>query len=220
MVVAVVEIEHVLGELGETPYERMKEEQDETMFGESTIDRQLHVLNETLINFFGKGTDGKVGPSSTFFVNINNCCQLCQSKEHTNSACPKLTDTRPKCAKCGGGHKIDNCGLKCSFCLGLGHTEERCWKKTTKGLLATTNFLEVLVDDEEATLAKLNHVCGDDQHVFSRVRIPKRRLPITTNLVEEQEEVIAKDEQIGKNLGFEATMKSNIISHFIKGKIF
>jgi len=41
----------------------MKEEQDEVMYGESTTDRQLHVLNETLINFFGKGTDGKVGPS-------------------------------------------------------------------------------------------------------------------------------------------------------------
>jgi hypothetical protein len=27
-----------------------------------------------------------------------------------------------------------------------------CWKKTAKGLAATTNFLEVLVIDEEATL--------------------------------------------------------------------
>jgi hypothetical protein len=31
MVIVVAEIEHVLGELGETPYEPMKEEQDETM---------------------------------------------------------------------------------------------------------------------------------------------------------------------------------------------
>jgi hypothetical protein len=28
-------------------------------FGESTIDRQLLALNETLINFFRKGSDGK-----------------------------------------------------------------------------------------------------------------------------------------------------------------
>jgi hypothetical protein len=28
---------------------------------------------------------------------------------------PKLTNLRPKCAKCGGGHKTDNCGLKCFF---------------------------------------------------------------------------------------------------------
>jgi hypothetical protein len=52
----------------------MKEEHDETMFGESTIDCQLHVLNETLINFFGKGTNGKVGPSATFSVNAHNHC--------------------------------------------------------------------------------------------------------------------------------------------------
>jgi hypothetical protein len=104
----------------------MKEEQDEVMYGESTTDRQLHVLNETLINFFGKGTDGKVGPSSTIFINTKNHCQLCRSGEHTTSACPKLVDTRPKCAKCGGGHKTDNCGLKCSFYFGLRHTKERC----------------------------------------------------------------------------------------------
>jgi hypothetical protein len=29
-------------------------------------------------------------------------------------------------------------------------------------LPATTNFLEVLVDDEEAILAELNHICGKD----------------------------------------------------------
>jgi hypothetical protein len=41
-----VEIKCVLGELGETLYEPMKEKHDETMSRESTIDRQLHVLNE------------------------------------------------------------------------------------------------------------------------------------------------------------------------------
>jgi hypothetical protein len=50
-------------------------------------------------------------------------------------------------------------------------------------LPATTNFLEV--DDEEATLAELNHVCGEDQHIFSGVRIPKRRLPIIANPTKE-----------------------------------
>jgi len=75
-------------------------------------------------------------------------------------------DTRPKCAKCGSGHKTNNCGLKCSFYFGLGHTEDKCWKKFAKGLPATTNFLEVLVNDEKATLAELNCVCGGDQHIF------------------------------------------------------
>jgi hypothetical protein len=68
--------------------------------------------------------------------------------------------------------------LKCYFYLGLGHTEKKCWNKNAKGLCATTNFLEVLVDDEEATLAKLNRVYGNDQHVFSGVRIPKRICPL------------------------------------------
>ncbi len=65
----------------------------------------------------------------------------------------------------------------------------------------------------------MKRVCGDDQHVFSEVRILKRKLPIIVNPVEEQEEVIAEDEQKGANLGSEAVVKSNILSHFIKGKI-
>jgi hypothetical protein len=56
-----------------------------------------------------------------------------------------------KCGKCKGGHKTKNYGLKCSYYFGLGHTEERCWKNG-KGLPATTNYLEVLVNDEDATL--------------------------------------------------------------------
>jgi hypothetical protein len=159
VVVVTIEIEHVLGELRETPYEPMKEEHDEITSRESTTDRQFHVLNEILINFFGKWIDGKARPSITFSANTNNHCQLCRSKEHIASACPKFADIKLKCTKCRGGHKIDNCGLKCSICFGLGHTKDKCWKKSAKGFLATMNFLEVLVDDEEATLAKLNHVC-------------------------------------------------------------
>jgi hypothetical protein len=166
VVVNVAEIERILGELGETPYEPMKEEHDETTYGESTTNHQLHVLNEILINFFGKGIDGKAGPSTIFSFNTHNRCQSCRSEEHTTLTCPKLTNIRQKCAKCGGGHKTNNCSLKCYFCLGLGHRNERCWKKSAKGLLATMNFLEVLVDDEKATLVKLNHVCGEDQHIF------------------------------------------------------
>jgi predicted aspartyl protease len=97
--------------------------------------------------------------------------------------------------------------------------EERCWKKSAKGLLATTNFLEVLVDDEKTTLAELNHVCGKEEHIFSRVRIPKRRLPIIANPTKEQEEVIVEDKQRGANMGSKAIVKFKILFHFIKGKI-
>jgi len=39
VVVAAIEIERVLGELGETPYEPIKEEQDETTFRKSTTNQ-------------------------------------------------------------------------------------------------------------------------------------------------------------------------------------
>jgi hypothetical protein len=54
--------------------------------------------------------------------------------------------------------------------------------------------LEVLVDDEEATLAELNRVFGEDQHIFFRVKILKKKLPITANPREEQEELIVENE--------------------------
>jgi hypothetical protein len=78
VVIVVIKIECILGELGEIPYEPMKEEHDGIMSEESTANHQLHVLNETSINFFGNRTDGKVGLSSTIYVNTNNCCQLCR----------------------------------------------------------------------------------------------------------------------------------------------
>jgi len=40
------------------------------------------------------------------------------------------------------------------------------------------------------------------------VRIPKRRLPITINLTEEQKEMITEDEYRGANLGSKVVVKS------------
>jgi len=48
---------------------------------------------------------------------------------------------------------------------------------------------------------------------------PIRRLPITANPIEEQEEVIVEDEVKGVNMGSEAAMKYKILFHFMKGKI-
>jgi hypothetical protein len=39
MVIVAIEIERVLGDLGETPYEPLKEEKDEDVIGESSIDK-------------------------------------------------------------------------------------------------------------------------------------------------------------------------------------
>ncbi len=150
VVVVATKLERVLRQLGETPYEPMKEEQDEMAFGESTTNQQLIQI---FINLFGKGINGKAGLNATFLANSNHC-QLCTSEEHVAPTCPKLIDTRPKCAKCGNGHKTDNYSLKRSFYFGLGHMEDGCWKKIAKGLVATKFFFEVLVNDEEATLSK------------------------------------------------------------------
>jgi hypothetical protein len=44
----------------------------------------------------------------------------------------------------------------------MGHTKKRCWKKNLKIGVVVANPLEVLVDDEKATLAQLNYIC--EQH--------------------------------------------------------
>jgi hypothetical protein len=41
----------------------------------------------------------------------------------------------------------------------MGHTKERCWKKNLKIGIVVANFLEVLVDDEKATLVQLKYIC-------------------------------------------------------------
>ncbi len=52
MVIVIIEIDNVLGDLGETPYDPLKEKKDEEAIGESFINKQLSMLNETLIHFF------------------------------------------------------------------------------------------------------------------------------------------------------------------------
>jgi hypothetical protein len=122
LLTATIEVEKVLGEIGETPYEPLQEKREEVLvLGETNIDKHLQVLNDTLVNYFGKGRDGKV----VLTLGRNNTiqCQLCRLEEHITFTCFKLTNLRLKCTKCGGGHRIENRGLKCSFCLGMGHIE-------------------------------------------------------------------------------------------------
>ncbi len=51
LVGAATEVERVLGELGETPYEPLREEQEEEM-SKSNMEKQVNALNNALINFF------------------------------------------------------------------------------------------------------------------------------------------------------------------------
>ncbi len=84
------------------------------------------------------------------------------------TTCPKLNEARTKCAKCNMPHRTENCGIKCTFCTGLGHSEDKCWKKPKDGKSAAgaANFLEVLLDDGAATKQQLNKLCGNE-NLFS-----------------------------------------------------
>ncbi len=55
-----------------------------------------------------------------------------------------------------------NYGLRCGYYTCMGHTKNKCWKKRkeTKSLSSTNNYVEILVDDEVATLEQLNRLCG------------------------------------------------------------
>jgi len=162
LVGAAIEVERIFGELGETPYEALREEQEEDTF-ESTMEKQVTALNNTLINLFkGNSHDSAPSSSSTAFGG----CQLCKGKDHMATACPKLHEAQPKCAKCHLPHRTENCGVKCTFCTGLGHSEDKCWKKTKDGKSASgaANFLEVMLDDEVATEQRLNRLFGMRMH--------------------------------------------------------
>ncbi len=94
--------------------------------------------------------------SSTMFGR----CHICKRGDHLATTCLRLNEPRPKCAKCGMFHRTKHCGIKCFFCLNLGHSKDICWKKTKDGKshFGATNFLEVLLNDEEATMQQCNNL--------------------------------------------------------------
>ncbi len=74
LVDAAIEVERVLGELGETPLEPFKEEQEEGT-EETIMEKQVTALNETLVNFF-KGVVGNQEASSS--STVIGGCQICK----------------------------------------------------------------------------------------------------------------------------------------------
>jgi hypothetical protein len=117
-----IELERVLGEFGETPYEPLKKEQEEGA-SETTMEKQVTTLNNTFINFF-KGIVHNPETSSSSIV--FGRCQICKGRDHLATTCPRLNEPRPKFAKCGMPHRIENCGIKCTFCTSLGHSKDKC----------------------------------------------------------------------------------------------
>jgi predicted aspartyl protease len=214
LVSAAIEVERVLGELGETPFEPLREEQDEGV-AETSMEHQVANLNNTLINFFKGGVPNSIpSSSSTLFKE----CQICKGRDHIATTCPRLNEPRPKCAKCGMPHRTENCGVKCSLCSGLGHSEDRRWKKSKDGKThsGAANFLEVMLDDEAATERQLNRLCGNE-NAFSYTRVRRRRTPV--DVTPGGIAPVPEAEREGAGMSRDVSVKSKILSHFIKGKI-
>ncbi len=64
LVGAATELERVLGEIGETPFEPLKEEQEEGV-EETLMEKQVIALNNTLLNFFKRNVPNSIASSSS-----------------------------------------------------------------------------------------------------------------------------------------------------------
>jgi hypothetical protein len=214
LVGAATKVERVIGELSEMPFEPLKEEQEEGI-EETIMEKQVTTLNETLVNFF-QGTVRN--PEASSPSTVIGGCQICKGGDHLATTCPRLNEARPKCAKCGMPHRTENCGIKCTFCTGLGHSEDRCWKKPKDGKShsGATNFLEVLFNDETTTLQQLNKFCGSE-NLFSHTRVLRRKIHVDVAAGGAEPTPQAVGDGVGADR--EATVRSKILSHFIKGKI-
>jgi len=108
--------------------------------------------------------------------------------------------------------------VKCSFCSSLGHSENKCWKKSKDGRSnsGAANFLEVLLDDEAATIQQLDKFC-ENENVFSHTRIPRRRQSVELPPTAAGSSTEVAGDGTGTNR--EQSIRSKILSHFIKGKI-
>jgi hypothetical protein len=82
----------VLVKLGETPFELLKEEQEEnTGTIETTMEKQVQLLNESLINLLKR----QFKPGATLGGSTSsNGCQICHAKDHLANECP--TFAKPK----------------------------------------------------------------------------------------------------------------------------
>jgi hypothetical protein len=133
-------------------------------------------------------------------------------------ACPRLNEARPKCAKCNIPHRTENYGLKCTFCTRLGHSEDKCWKKPKDGksTAGIANFLEVLLNDGATTEQQLNKLCGNE-NLFSYTRVPRRRTHV--DVAPRGVAPIPEGEREGVGANRDTSVRSKIMSRFIKGKI-
>ncbi len=76
--------------------------------------------------------------------------------------------------------------------------------------------MEVLLNDETATMQQLNKLCGNENR-FSYTRVPRRRIPIDVA----QRGAVPTPKVVGDGVGADrdTSIRSKILAHFIKGKI-
>ncbi len=74
----------------------------------------------------------------------------------------------------------------------------------------------MLLNDEDATMQQLNKLCGNE-NLFSYTQVPRKRVPIDVALGK----VVSTLEVAGGGVGvnWDISIRSKILSHFIKGKI-
>ncbi len=149
LVGATSELERVLGELGETPYEPLREEQEEDI-SEGKVERQVKALNDALIYFF-KGNARN--PTCSFSSIVVEECQICRKGDHLATTCPRLIEARLRYAKCNMPYRMENCGVKYTSYAGSGYSEDKIWKghNNGKSRFETANLVEVLLHKEKAT---------------------------------------------------------------------
>jgi hypothetical protein len=104
LVGAVIEVERVLGELGETPYEPLREEQEEEA-SKNNVEKQVDALNNALIYFFkGNARTLACSFSSMMFEE----CQICRKGDHLATTCPRLNEAWLRYAKCNMPHRMES----------------------------------------------------------------------------------------------------------------
>jgi hypothetical protein len=102
LVGAATELKRVLGELGDTPYEPLKEEQEKGA-SKTMMEKHVIALNNTFINFFKRNVHNPEASSSS---NVFIGCHICKRGDNLATTCSKLSEPQPKCAKCGMSHRI------------------------------------------------------------------------------------------------------------------
>jgi hypothetical protein len=122
---AALEIEKALAKLGEIPFELLKDEHEGVATYDVVVEKQVNVLNESLINFFKQGITLGNGVGS-FGASTTSICHICSLVDHVATICPRIGDLKPKCGKCGLPHRTKNCGSRSGYYTSLGHMEDLC----------------------------------------------------------------------------------------------